>query len=505
LKPTPFPFRLDLGQEFGRYCRYAMKHRKSKKLIVLSTFILAIAVAGKWAQNSESASLTSVSVTVSNPRPSFRGVLGAGNTVGTSQVIINTSGYPSTTTAQLQTDDILLVGNAGTMSPYTITNVVSNSLANITPVLAAGDADTSDDVISTQSAVHTVRFTTANAISNGGFRILVPAHGTATDANDGLPDQGAFDFGTAAPTVTCPTDITGYDFVTGTATASAVTIGSTDYHAYECLYSGVGAIATVFDGTTNDAISINDIINPAPASGHTTGTADSYRIILQHLDSSYTAVDSTTVAIGVIEAVRVTASVAPQITFSIAGVTSGSTSCGVTTDVTTTATAVPLGELSIASFTDAAQTLTVSTNATNGYAVTAFESDQLGLDGATCTGDSTASNCIPDSVGDNAALSHTANDEWNTTTVKGFGYSLDNADANTVAFEYTTATGTCTGTYCAKQFADNEDGQAAQQLFSSTTVADSENVDVCYRAVISNVQAAGFYENYVTYTATATF
>jgi hypothetical protein len=482
-----------------------MNKVKYKKIIVLSTFLVAVAIAGRWAQNSESASLTSVSVTVSNPRPSFRGKLAAGNTVGTSQVIITTSGSPSTTTSQLQTDDVLRIGTAGTMDAYTITNVVSNTMVNITPVLGAGDADAGDDVISTQSAIHTVRFTTANAIANGGFRILVPAHTSAANANDGLPDQGFFDFGTSAPVVTCPTDITGYDFVAGTATASAVTLSGTNYHAYECRYSGNGAIGTAFNGTTNGAITINGIINPAPAVGHTTGTADSYRIVVQHLNNTYSAVDSTTVAIGVIEAVRVTASVAPQITFSIAGVSSGVSACGVTTDVTTTAAAVPLGELSIASFTDAAQTLTVSTNATNGYAVTAIASDQLGLDGVTCTGDSTAANCIRDSIGDAGTMSHTLTNEWNTTTVKGFGYSLDNDDAGTIAFEHSTVGGACTGTYCAKQFADAENAQVPQQIFGNTTVADSQNINVCYRAIISNVQAAGSYENYVTYTATATF
>lgn len=477
---------------------------QSKKLLALSTFIVAVAVAGKWAQNSQSASLTSVSVTVSNPRPSFSGALDTGNVVGTSQVIIDTSGYPSTTTDQLQTGDTLLIDTSGSMGTYTITNVVSGSMVNITPVLGAGNADPGDDVVSVQSAAHTVRFTTANAIANGAFRILVPAQ--ASNADDGLPDQGFFDFGATPPTVTCPGDITGYSFETGTATASAVTIGSTDYHAYECRYSGNGALSTAFDGTTNDAILISDIINPAPASGHTTGTADTYRIIVQHLDNNYDTVDSTTVAIGIIEAVRVTASVAPQITFSIAGVSDGVSTCGITTDVSTTATAVPLGELSIMSFTDAAQTLTVSTNATNGYAVTARASDQLGLDGGVCTGDPVSDpNCIPDSRGDTNTMSHTTFDEWSTTSTKGFGYSLQNDDAGSVAFQYSTVSGGCTGSYCAKQFADTESTETAQQIFSSTTVADSENVNVCYRAIISSTQAAGFYENYVTYTATATF
>ena len=476
-----------------------------KKYSILLVLFTALIAAGGRAEKSQSASLTNVSVTVSNPRPSFRGALDAGNAEGTSQVIIDTSGYPSTTTDQLQTDDVLSVGTAGTMSNYTITNVNSSSLVNITPVLGSGDADTGDDVIATQSASHTVRFTTANAIADGGFRILVPAHTTDADADDGLPDQGYFDFGTSAPTVTCPSDISGYDFVSGTATASAVTLAGSKYHVYECLYSGNGALSTAFDGTTNDAITINSIINPAPASGHTTGTADAYKVIVQHIDNTYTPVDSTTVSIGIIEAVRVTATVAPQITFSVAGVSSGTTTCGQSTDVTTTASSVHLGELSISSFTNAAQTLSVSTNAVNGYAVTAIASDQLGLDGATCTGDSTAGNCIPDSVGNNTAMSHTASDEWTTTSIKGFGYSLENADANTIPFEYNTSSGNCTGTYCSRQFADAEDSQVAQQIFSSSTVADTENVDVCYRAIISNTQSAGSYENYVTYTATATF
>ena len=480
-----------------------------KKTLAGSVFLVALAVAGGWAEQSESASLTSVSVTLSNPRPSFRGALDTGNAEGTSQVIIDTSGYASESTNQLQTNDTLLVGTAGTMSTYTITNVVSGSQVNVTPVLGSGDADSGDTVISTQSAELSVRFVTANAIEDGTFRILVPAHPTSADGDDGLPDQGYFDFGTATPTVDCPANTSGYTFGTAVATAN-VTYGGNQYHAYDCPYTGTGGIGTDF---TSDPVVIDDIINPAPAVGHTGGTADSYRVILQHLDSGDAVVDSTTVAIGVIEAVRVTAIVAPQITFSIAGVASGQSVCGVTTDVTTTATAVPLGELSISSFTDAAQSLTVSTNAVNGYAVTAIESDQLGLDGQACAGDpdpASGGSCIGDSRGDTTTMSHTAFDIWDDqAATKGFAYSLHNGTvtpANAISFEYNEGSGACTGaSYCARQFADAEATQVPQTLFSSTDVANNENARVCYRAVISAIQAAGFYENYVTYTATATF
>jgi len=474
----------------------------------LSVLLVPIIFLGfSFLNSAKSASLTSVSVTLSNPRLSFRGSLDASNVVGTSQVTINTSSnHPSLSTAQLQNGDSVGIGDTNSIATYTVSTTNPASEFTLASVLLAGDADSGDDVISTQSAALTVRFTTATAINNGRFRVLVPALASDLDSADGIPDSDTYDFGNSAPTVTCPTDLTGYDFVVGTATASAITLNSVDYHSYECAYSGTGAVSSPFDGTTNDYITISSVINPAPESGHTTGTADTQNIIIQHLDDSFNVDDSTAVAVGVIEAVKVSASVPASISFSIAGVAASTSTCGITTDVTTTAAAVPFGEVSIAAFNEAAQTLTVTTNAVNGYAVTAIENDQLGLDGGTCTGDNTGTSCIRDSAGDDTLMSHTAFDNWDSTTNKGFAYSIHNADANTVPFEYNTVTGNCTGgTYCAKQFADSEDSQVAQSIFSSSTVADSENINICYRVLPGVTTAAGDYENYVTYTATATF
>lgn len=491
--------------------------RNTTKKVLVAGLVFAGMLFGGFYQQSQSASLTNVSVTLSNSRLSFSGALTAGNTAGASQVIIDTTtgDWPSTTSAQLVSGDVLGIGDAGTIGLYTITSINSASTFNVTPVLAAGDVDAGDIVISTQSATHTVRFTTANAIPNGTFRILVPSVSDDDDAQDGLPDAGNFDFGssTGTPaTVTCPGDITGYDFVAGTATASAITIGAQEYHSFECPYSGSGAIGTAFDGSPNGAIIINNLINPAPRPNHTTGLADTYRIIVQHLDSGFNVADTTTTSVGVIEAVRVTASVAPQITFQISGVAASTTACGISTDVATTAAEVPLGELSISAFTNAAQALSVSTNATNGYVVTARANDQLGRDAQTCVGDPGGAdpedpNCIPDSSGDNSSMTHTTPDEWVTTAVKGFAFSLDdiNTSGLTPAFEYDATPGTCTGTYCARQFADTEDSQAAEPIFSSASVANEHNLYVCYRAVISATQAAGSYENHIIYTATATF
>jgi hypothetical protein len=483
-----------------------MKFKPTKKVSLLFSLLAVFGAAAFITPSTRSANLTSVSVTLSNPRLSFRGSLGNGNTAGSSQVTILTAGaHPSLSTAQLLEGDSIAIGEAGSLGVYTVASTNPTAEFTTTTALAAGDVDLNDDVISTQSATHTIRFTTATAIANGRFRILVPSVANNTNAADGIPDGDFFDFGASAPTVTCPTDITGYDFVTGTASASAITLNGTDYHAYECAYSGTGAVGSAFNGTTNDAITISSIINPAPESGHTTGTANSHVVVIQHIDGTFDVADTTSAAVGVIEAVKVTATVDPTISFSISGVASGQTRCGVSTDVTTTAAAVPFGSLSLSAFGDAAQSLNVSTNAVNGYSVTAIENDQLGLNGGTCTGDNTGNSCIRDSVGDNTGMSHTASDEWTNLANKGFAYSLQNTDANTVAFQYSTATGNCTGTYCARQFADAENSQSAVQLFNSSTVADNETVEVCYRIIPSVTNAAGNYENNLIYTATATF
>lgn len=514
-----------------------------KPFLVFIVVLAGLAVASKYNSKPYSLSLAEVSVTLSNSRPSFRGALTSGNFVGTSRALINTTAnaYPSTSSAQLVQGDTVAIGSAGGLGVYTVSSTSANNAiyldAPANAILQAGHADSGDDVISTVSANLSVKFKSANALEGGRFRILVPALANDAASADGIPDGGKFDMRGA--TVTCPTDISAgghsYNFVAGTASASAIAIAGNEYHSFECAYSGTGGNTTDF-GTTYDPIVINSIINAAPAAAHTAGVADSHRVIVQHLDSSFAIVDQTTVAIGVIEAVKVTATVAPQITFKILGLNSGVSTCGITTNVATTPTLVPFGELLISGYTYAAQALTVSTNALNGYSVTARENDQLGREGGACGDgnpstaganddvDSTTTNyntCILDARGNTngnpiaGSMSHTAHGIWdyNSTTNKGFAFSLDDISTSgtTPAFEYDSTSAGCStnasfGTRsCYRQFADEENNETAQPIFTGTQPADNHNVNVCYKAVIPTTQAAGEYENYLTYTATATF
>lgn len=484
--------------------------RYHKKLFVLALAGgLLFGQAALKSHQIRSANLTSVSVTLSTPRLSFLGKLDANNSVGSSVVRLQTTpgAAPSTSSAQLAEGDSVWIGNADNGRVYTVASASSTAdrftiKAPNFAALQTSNADNNDSVISTQSATHTVRFTTSTAVQDGTFQILVPATVTAGAGQDGIPDSDGFDFGGTAPTVTCPGDITStYDFGTGAAAAEAVTLGSTTYHSFECSYTGTGESGVAFDGTTNAAITIDSLINPSPKGNHVEGYADTYKILVRHLDSSDTIVDTTTVTVGVNEAVRVTASVPPQITFAVLGLSAGTSACGISTNVATTATTVPFGEISISSFTNAAQGLTVSTNAQNGFTVSAIANDEMGLNGQECAGNPTANgNCIPDASA--TGMSHTTSAEWTSTTDKGFGYSIHDVNSSTTeSFAYNESS----RTFSAKQFADNESAQVPQTLFSATSPQENDNVYVCYRIVVSSTQPAGDYENYVTYRATATF
>lgn len=531
--------------------------KQSLRLTVLLGVIgVAATFASQVSDKQYSASLSSVSVTLSNSRLSFRGALASGNSVGSTVAYINTTpnAYPSTASSQLVEGDIggdgdkVMIGNAGSMTLFSVDDSYNNSSVPfeaenkiyLSAGLGSGQADAGDDVIASSSAVLTVKLTTSNAIANGRFRVLVPALANNGAAGDGIPDGGYFDFGTTSPTVTCPGDVGGsvYDFVTGAASNSAVTLTGTlagDYHAFECAYSGTGGTGTVFDGVSNGAITINSLINPAPMANHQQGVADTYKVVVQHYDSNLNVIDSTTVAIGVIEAVKITATVQPQITFKIMGVGMGTDVCGLSTSVSTSAALVPFGDLLLSTFTQAAQGFSVSTNASGGYSVTAAQNDQLGRNGGSCAdGSLPNTDCIPDSTGDASTITEAAAGLWSSTSTKGFGYTLDNKNSVSgliLPFEHdTNANGTNTGggtvddssTYtcssnpttgctsaqrchCFRHFSDTSNTEASKIVSKSVTPVENSNYYLCYRAVISTTQAAGYYENYVTYIATANF
>lgn len=516
---------LEKDHMVARTLRRITLSKKAKTLVLFALiFGLYFSSVPKYLTSKlHSANLTAVSVTMSTSKLSFKGLVAAGNTAGSSVVTLQSSGAPSVSTANLFVGDSVRIGDTITAGLYTVTGINSSTQFELASGLSATDFQTGDMIVSTRAAALTVRFTTASAIANGAFRILVPA--SAANNNDGLPDHLGFDFGGSfvTPTVTCPADVANFDFVGGTASPDAVTLNSIHYHAYTCRYSGTGTVGQVFNGGLNFA-TISAVINPAATTGHAVGTADQYKVIVQNLNGSAagdTALDSTSVTLAPIEGVRVTATVDPTLQFSIAGVATGDTNClpGPGTTVDTTATGgniipnVPLGTVAIGTFTNAAQLLTVSTNAANGYAVTTQENDQLKTTTAACVDAGTdlygaGNGCIPD-VGSGSETGVGIN--WSTpgnVATKGFGYTMaaGTAQLGNMTNYYNSGGSSCGGTnFCARKFPDNQNGEVPQRIFFSTTVRDTDTAYVCYRAVVGVTQEAGDYTNNITYTATGLF
>lgn len=485
--------------------------RNSRKYLFLFALIFLTFLAAKN-HLVRSGEFTNASATLNNARLSFKSALEGAQTTGSSLVTIDTTNYPSVSVLQLQNRDTVLINDTEYTVGTTIDDANDNTF-NLTAGLDASDVGDDLGVYASQSATLTVRLTTISALEAGNFRILVPAAAADGTDNDGYPDEGGFEFGDTTTggteaSITCPADPGTYGTFTPTSTAAQTaseTIDGINYHVFECAYTGVGAVGTVFDGTTEDAFVISDLINPAPRDSgdvHTLGQADTYSVIIQHRDTNDTIIDQTVTKVGVVDAVKVSASIAPQLTFTVAGVNSGTSVCGITTDVTTTALTVPFGALTISSFVDAAQRLTVTTNAIGGYSVTAAENDQVGRGANACAGDGSASiTCIVDASVTGAT--HTTSADWtDAANDPGFGYSLHPVTGGlTAAFTYNESA----RTFSAKQFADLAESEAVQTIYSRSTVASSDVVDVCYRIAPDATNAAGDYENYLVYTASATF
>lgn len=476
---------------------------KNFRLFVFSVVLVMLffLVSSLHPQFSNSANLTTVKDTLQTSRLSIHArVDSTGTSTGGSNVKILTSAGADTssstantiTTAPFKAGDSLIIGTGS----YTVLDILDSTNFTVTPVLLAGDTDNTDPIYMYVKPRHVVTFVTTSAVPNGFFQVLLPADGTTP--NDGKADDQGYDFNTLGNVTAVATSSANYTFVTGVATASGATgcTSPANYHCFEAHYSGNGAIGqtiTMFIGNING---VNTPIAPATdtAAAHE-GTASTYTVLVKNFaaaanPNSATPLDSANIKVAHIEAVRVSATVDPSITFTVAGTSSGASACGITTDTTTTVDSVPFGTLSLNTFKTGAQLLTVSTNAVNGYSVTAIENAAMSIDGLGVT-------TIADTVCNNPGTDCTSTSEqnWDTaSSAPGFGYSIAAVSGATAAF-------TSGANFSSRPF----DTTIPRQIFSSTAVSNSHTGNVCYRVSVDATQAAGDYENQITYTATASF
>ena len=481
-----------------------------KKFILLSVLLFSFLFLGFFLLRPaklNSASLTNASATLSNSRLSYSGQVQTGVSAGVTAINIKTTGnIADKNTNHIFPKDTISVGPNGNL---TVVSVVDTDTFMVGVGLSAPASDGAP-IYATQSGTLTVAFTTTYAIPAGGD-VIVTIPDPATNGNDGAPDtadstaNNGFDFnGITTSNITCP------DGANWSKTAA--TAGSGSGHTVVCTTNAEVAANSALTMIVGDGT--KGLVNPAPIySGHTQGLADTYTITVQTRDSGALVIDDVNVKVAPVEAVLVSATVDETLSFAVAAVATGSTACGQTTGVTTTAYSIPWGTLSTAdTFSNAAQKLTVSTNAAAGYTVKIEENDQMGKNGVTCTGASAgeADNCIQDTTCSSSSCTESTGYNWtDATTYHGLGYSLQNSSGSDASFVYNSndpcSTSAGAGTFCAKQFADQEASETKATIMTNTGPVSSKQTYVCYRIAISGTQPAGYYYNKVKYTATATF
>lgn len=484
---------------------------KIKKNILPAFLILSIIFIGySKTKTLKSAPVTELKDVLSTAQLSYFARLGTGITVTDSVVTIGTSGNPSNTTDNLFVGDTISIANVGTSGStnYIVGDIGNTAIFSITTGLDSNNVTADAYVIATRSATHTVSFKPQTSVAGGDWQVLIKATGRSGEtANDGMPDQGGFDLGSLdAGDVTCPWGATA-SVGTTTVITSGVGLGSTGpYHIITC------ALATGITNPINvtSTITIGDthkLINPAPALSHVAGRADSgadtYTIIVRHLDSDGTTIlngDTTIGKIAVVENVRVTAIVDPTITFyidSIGTSTPNMARCGTTLGSQadqTTATSVSFGTLSLGSFNTLAQRFSCTTNAKSGYVVQVYENNPL-------TNFNTGTT-IPDTNCDDNSVCNTSDyGSWDSdvgTNRSEFGYSLEYfSDASILAFQHDNV-------FNAKPFGVGSAN--AQTIMSRTTTPSTiDQAYICYRITANNYQEAGTYQNSINFVATATF
>ncbi|KKT48006.1 MAG: hypothetical protein UW37_C0001G0011 [Candidatus Gottesmanbacteria bacterium GW2011_GWA2_44_17] len=461
--------------------------------------------------------LTSASATLSNSRLSFYGRVNGTHSAGDTTIALDASGNPDNSTNHLFPNDTVSVGPNGN---FTVGSVIDSLNFALSAGLTVGASD-QDAVYSTQSGALAVTFTITNDIPANGY-VLVTIPDPAANGNDGAPDTAAtpdingFDLNSMATSDIATTGGTGCVWSTETLTA-----GSGSGHKYKVLTTSActaGAITVTFDGASKD------LVNPAPPTAHSQGTADTYTIVVDTYDgdpdSGGQIIDYANVKVAPIEGVLVSATVDESLSFTVAGITADSGSyCGVTRTAATpdtTAYSIPWGTIPsvyAAATHNTEQQLTVSTNALSGYKVYIEENDQMGRNGNVCTGATpsagdftfSAGTCIRDTLCAAGACSHTTSADWtDMATYVGFGYSLEDQSGTDAQFEYDDS-----GTWQAKTPADQEAPETRSdsnaEIMTSGVPVSGSSVFACYRIAIGGTQPAGYYYNKIKYTAVATF
>lgn len=416
------------------------------------------------------------------------------------------SGAPNLYVTNLAIGDTVAVAAGVGSSVFTVKDI-GNTLS-IDLNAAVGITVPNGYIVATRSGIHTVTFTPSKF---GGpserWQFLIKTTDVLTIASttpyfmDGMPDQDGFDIGGSTPactTIGCylrPSDIkcpyTGGTASVGTTVVITADIGNSNaadsYNVIDCSYtaatSKIGVGGSIVVGTAGGP----QLINPSSSASHAFGSADVYVYGLRQLDSGDSQVDLVFGKIAIDDSVRITATVDPTLTFTIAS--NAVMKCNAPMAVSpafATPNSLSFGPLAIESTANnLSQLLSVTTNSAGGYVLQAFENNALTMIGAATT--------LPNT----AAAANGAGAAWpSVTTVSGFGYSMEVG---------TTRAGAVLGIGSTANYRSFGIGYTNAATIMNNPNPSADSANVCYRISATLYQPAGEYENSVSYIATATF
>jgi len=194
-----------------------------------------------------------------------------------------------------------------------------------------------------------------------------------------------------------------------------------------------------------------------------------------------TALDSAAAAFAITDAVTVTMTVDPELTFTVNGYNSGACNGTALTATASTGTTMPLGHLTPAANAVGGQALSVTTNAASGYTVYASSAGPMSDGRGHTIADWSGTNTNPTTFaapGSSAALGYTTD------------HALSSAGAGTTRFQ-------------SGKWAGLTTSNAEVAYVSSGPVADSTHV--CFQLAVTTASIAGPYASTVTYTAVPVF
>lgn len=456
-------------------------------------------------------------VTMGNSRLSFKAAIAGALAANATLVTIGTGNTaPDTVIDNLfPNDQICFNGsaaagckNSNTSTTYLVANIPGSTGSQLFSINTGltGTMNTNDFVVSSQTGYMTVTFRPNQNIAVGDtIQIIIPA--ASSSSTDGIPDSTGFDSaGLPSNLLTGTNPNNGGDCNAGSVKRCLTTTGSGFTASSATLNTGSGSTHTISIISSNALSAVNTytitvgetnpsnygqgtlrFVNPAPASGHTRGLADTYSVTLQTA-SAGNLVDKTIMKVAPNDGVFVSANVELSITYTINdGVGSsyigvGSSGCpNHSNSIAATATTVPFGSiLNVNTFYNATQTHSVVTNGTNGYVLTGQEDGVMtNLTSGTIVNTSCDSSCTSSS-----------GTSWSTATNNGFGYSLNSLTGSDAA---------TSGTIY-RQFSTSP-----VTIMSSSSPTNLSRSAVCYRLSVNATQQTGFYFNKLTYVATPRF